>query len=194
MSDGMRTQRRHDPGFTLIEVCIAMVVLGVAAIAGARLTGLAVTMVSSARWQTSTIVLADQKIEQLRSLNWFLVDSGAGLQQVSDTSSDTSSDPISGGGTGLRLSPVGTLSANIPGFVDYLDRHGQWAGNGASPPVSAVFVRRWSVAAVTGYPPDSVLLQVLVTTVARLGAHTGGPLRRLPGDALAVTVLSRKAR
>lgn len=184
---------RNDDGLTLIEVCIGMVVLSIAALGSAGLSGVALNMVAAARLQTTATVLAAQKMEQLRALTWRFDDSGV-LVPVSDGVTDLSQDPMAAGGSGLSSSAGGTLLANTAGFVDYLDKHGAWAGNGGSPPSAAVFIRRWNVARLPWSPSDSLVLRVLVTTVVRdRQASPTPPRRRLAGDAMLVTVLTRKA-
>jgi len=184
---------RHDDGLTLIEVCVGMVVLSIAALGSAGLSDVALNMVTAARTQTTAAVLAAQKIEQLRALAWRFVDSGV-LVPVTDTVTDLSRDPMAGGGTGLSASPGGTLQTNTAGYVDYLDKHGAWAGNGAAPPAMAVFIRRWNVARLPWSPSDALVLRVLVTTVVRdRHASPIPPRRRLSGDAIVVTVVTRKA-
>jgi prepilin-type N-terminal cleavage/methylation domain-containing protein len=197
----MRTsiRRRHprairtDEGLTLIEVLVGMVVLSVAALGSAGLSVTSLNMAAAARLQTMTTVLAAQKMEQLRALAWRFADSGV-LLPVSDVVTDLSGDPMAAGGTGLSSSPGGTLLANTVGYVDYLDKHGAWAGNGGSPPAAAVFIRRWNVAPLPWSPTDAIVLRVLVTTVVReTQASLIPPRRRLAGDAMLVTVLTRKA-
>jgi len=206
MHDGMRTKihRRtlgvihirgigSDDGLTLIEVCVGMVVLSIAALGSAGLSDVALNMVTAARIQTTATVLAAQKMEQLRALAWRFVDTGA-LVPVTDTATDLSRDPMTGGGAGLSASPGGTLLTNTAGYVDYLDKHGMWTGNGGSAPASAVFIRRWNIARLPWSPSDSLVLRVLVTTVVRdRQASPISPRRRLAGDAMVVTVLTRKA-
>jgi prepilin-type N-terminal cleavage/methylation domain-containing protein len=184
---------RKDDGLTLIEVCVGMVVLSIAALGSAGLSDVALNMVTAARIQTTTTVLAAQKMEQLRALAWQFVDAGV-LVPVTDTATDLSQDPMAGGGAGLSTSPGGTLLTNTPGYADYLDKHGVWSGNGGSPPAAAVFIRRWNVARLPWSPSDSLVLRVLVTTVVRdRQASPILPRRRLAGDAMVVTVLTRKA-
>jgi hypothetical protein len=183
----------NDAGLTLIEVCLAMLILSTAALAAARLSVVSVNLIVSARLQSETTTLAVQKAEQLRSLAWRFVDVGV-LQPVSDSTTDLSQEPMTGGGGGLSPSPTGTLSANTPGYVDYVDKHGRWVGTGPVPPGSAVFIRRWNVAALPSNPSDSLVLRVLVTTVVRDSqSPPTSPRRRLGGDATVVTVLTRKA-
>lgn len=183
----------NDRGLTLVEVCLAMLILSTAALAAARLSVVSLNMVVAARLQSETTVLAVQKVEQLRSLAWRFVDVGA-LQPVGDSSTDLSQEPMTGGGGGLSPSPTGTLSTNTPGYVDYVDKHGRWVGTGPVPPGSAVFIRRWNIAPLPSSPSDSLVLRVLVTTVVR-GSQSSptSPRRRLAGDAAVVTVLTRKA-
>jgi len=182
-----------DDGLTLIEVCVGMVVLSIAALGSAGLSDRALNMITAARLQTTTTVLAAQKMEQLRALAWGFVDSGV-LTPVTDTATDLSQDPMAGGGAGLSSSPGGTLLTNTAGYVDYLDKHGAWAGNGGSPPAAAVFIRRWNIARLQWSQSDSLVLRVLVTTVVRdRHASPSPPRRRLAGDAMVVTVLTRKA-
>ena len=98
---------------------------------------------------------------------------------------------LSGDGPGLQPSPAGTLSANRPPFVDYLDREGRWVGNGAGPPRTAVFIRRWAVAqgGADGY--RTIVLQVLVTTVAQDRARAGAWQRRSGTEVLLVSFRMR---
>jgi prepilin-type N-terminal cleavage/methylation domain-containing protein len=183
----------RDDGLTLIEVCVGMVVLSIAALGSAGLSDVALNMVTAARAQTTTAVLAAQKMEQLRALAWRFAGSGV-LVPVTDTTTDLSQDPMAGGGAGLSSSSAGTLLRNTAGYVDYLDKHGAWAGNGASPPGAAVYIRRWSIGRLPWSPSDAVVLQVLVTTVVRdRQASFSSPRRRLAGDAMVVTVLTRRA-
>ena len=189
-----RTSRiGNDDGLTLIEVLIGMVVLSIAALGSAGLSAISLNMAAAARLQTTATVLAAQKMEQLRALAWRFADSGV-LLPVSDATTDLSHDPMAAGGTGLSSSPGGTLLTNAGGYVDYLDKHGAWAGNGGSPPAVAVFIRRWNVARLPWSPSDALVLRVLVTTVVRdTHASLAPPRRRLAGDAMLVTVLTRKA-
>jgi hypothetical protein len=138
-------------------------------------------------------VLAAQKMEQLRGLTWGFDDNGTSLP-VSDSTTDLTTEPPGGGGGGLNPSPTGTLNANTPGYVDYLDKRGQWVGNGAVPPPTAVYIRRWSVEPLPTNPNNTLILQVLVTTVKREAQVPTGPRRRYADDSWIVTVKTRKAK
>ena len=192
-STARRPASRGDTGLTLIEVCVGMVVLSIAALGSAGLSSVALMAVSAARSQTTATVLAAQKMEQLRALAFWFADSGV-LVPVTDTATDLSPSPMASGGAGLLSSPAGTLLTNTVGYADYLDKHGAWTGNGSAPPPNAVFIRRWNVARLPSSPSDSLVLRVLVTTVVRDRQASGiSPRRRLEGDAMLVTVLTRKA-
>ena len=64
-----------------------------------------------ARGQTSTTMLAEQKIEQIRSLTWGFDTNGEGLP-VSDTTSDLTVYPTTQNGSGLNPSPADSLEQN----------------------------------------------------------------------------------
>lgn len=151
-------------GFTLAEICVAMLLLILAATGAAQLSGIAIASVQGARLQTSTTVLASQKIEELRALPW--------------------SDPA------LTPSAAGSLDANVPGVVDYLDVRGVVTGAGSTPPSSARFIRRWSIRALPEDPSNALIVQVLATTM-ETERRARSPRRRLAGDALVTTVLTR---
>lgn len=188
--------RRHqaDDGLTLIEVCLAMLIIGVAALAAGRLVGVSLQAVLAARQQTSATYLAGQKLEQLRSLTWRF-DEHAALQPVSDVTTALDAATPAGGGSGLQPSPSNSISANTGGFVDFLDERGQWVGTGSAAPSAAVFIRRWNVRSLPAQPVDALVLSVLVTTTRRESeAAAGVPRRRLAGDALVTSVVTRKAR
>jgi prepilin-type N-terminal cleavage/methylation domain-containing protein len=186
---------RPEAGFTLIEVMIALLVLAIMALGVAQMFGVAIQASSGARHQTSTSILASQKMEQLRALTWGYDDTGLGLP-VTDTSTDLTTEPPGDGGGGLNPSPGNTLRTNTAGYVDYLDQRGQWVGNGATPPPAAVYIRRWSIEPLPTNPNNTLILQVLVTTVKREAQVGGaaGPRRRFADDALIATVKTRKAR
>ena len=149
-------------GATLVDALIAVtIVITVTA-------GVAQLLIWSRRssWSAGTrsmaVILAAQKIEQLRSLPWH-VDAG-GLPR-SDETTDLSTDPARSSGTGLQPSPGGTLEGNTAGFVDYLAADGGWRGDGPRAPGNAAFVRRWAIEPFRGDPADSVILTVRVIPI-----------------------------
>jgi len=189
----MRTAR--DAGFSLIEVLVAMLIVTPAAIGAAGLVAIAARAVRDARMESTAVVLASQKLEQLRTLDWNADDAGGG-GSTSDMTTDLTRDPNASGGAGLSASPAGVLAANVPGFVDYLDAAGAWVGTGPSLPSRAVFIRRWAVTPLPDDPADTLLLQVLVTNVTRDAGVPRGPGRRtrLGGEALLMTLRTRTSR
>src|SRR5687768_10598960 len=117
-------------GFSFIEVMIAMMLIMIVALGVGGLFGISIRATHAARNQTSTSTPAEQKMEQLRALTWGFDTAGQNLP-VSDNTTDLSVTPPTGTGGGLNPSPAGTLDANTPGFVDYLDFRGNWLGIGA---------------------------------------------------------------
>ncbi len=105
-------------GFSLVEVVVAMAIMITATVALAELSIVAVRANRVARSTTVATVLAVQKMEQLQSAGW----------------------------TELTSSPPDALGQNTDGYCDFLDANGQTLGAGTSPPVGAVFVRRWAIA------------------------------------------------
>jgi type II secretory pathway pseudopilin PulG len=184
----------EDSGFSFIEVMIAMMLIMIVALGVGGLFGVAVRATHGSRNQTSTATLAEQKMEQLRSLTWGFDTDGQNLP-VSDTTTDLSQTPPTGTGGGLNPSPAGSLDANTPGYVDYLDARGTWVGTGGAPPPAAVFIRRWSIQPLPTNPNNTLILQVLVTTVAREARLVAvpSPRPRYGDDALIATVKTRKA-
>lgn len=175
---------------------IAMAILTAVSLGVAQMFAVAINTNLTAKGQTSTAVLAAQKMEQLRGLTWgFDTRSELGLP-VSDTTTDLSTDPPSAtGGRGLNPSPAGALVTNTNGYCDFLDANGRWLGNGTSPPAGTHYVRRWSVEPLPTNPNNTLVLQVLVTTQRREAARASqtGDRPRLPDDTWLVTVKTRKA-
>jgi type II secretory pathway pseudopilin PulG len=154
-------------GFSLVEVLAAAVILMTGLIAVAQMFVVSTNTNMAARRVTTTAVLAQQKIEQLRALTWGFDDFGL---PISDFTSDIAvSPPTPAGGVGLQASPGDTLNASTPGFVDYLDAYGAWVGTGAAPPVGAVYVRRWSVEPLPTNPNNTLVFQVLVGRISPAG-------------------------
>jgi hypothetical protein len=151
----------------LAEICVAMVLLVLAATGVAQLFGAAMASIQIARIQTSTTVLASQKVEQLRALGW--------------------ADPA------LAATAAGSLDGNVTGSVDYLDGRGLVVGTGAATPASARFIRRWSITPLPNDTANALILQVLATTV-EIDRRARAPRRRLAGDAVVTTILTRLGR
>jgi type II secretory pathway pseudopilin PulG len=180
-------------GFSLAETMVAMGILMSVALGVAQLFAASGRANLVARGNTSTTALAEQKMEQLRSMTWGFDDAGQGLP-VTDTTTNIAVTPPAQDGTGLNPSPSRALEENTPGFVDYLDDLGTWVGTGADIPSRAYYIRRWSIEPLPTNPNNTIIIQVLVTTVANEAARPAEQARtRVPGDSLLVTVKTRKA-
>jgi prepilin-type N-terminal cleavage/methylation domain-containing protein len=185
-------------GFSLVEVLVAMGLLTVVSLGVAQLFAVSAKANYVAKGQTSTTALAEQKMEQLRSLTWGFDSEGQGLP-VSDTTSNLSTDPPTAGGSGLNPSPTDSLMSNSTGYVDFLDAHGAFLSTGTTTPADAVYIRRWSIQPLPTNPNNTLILQVFVTPVPNDKARSSSgsvqsELRRMPGDALLVSVKTRKAQ
>jgi prepilin-type N-terminal cleavage/methylation domain-containing protein len=186
--DGYSSSSR---GFTLIEVVIALGLLTVVSLGVAQLFAVSTRANLVAKGRTSANALAEQRMEQLRSLTWGFDAEGLGLP-VSDTTTNLTVFPPTPDGTGLNPSPATALETNAPGFFDYLDANGAWVPSADT----AAYVRRWAIRPLPTNPNNTLILQVLV---APLGdelvrqVNADGPRRRLPGDALLTSVKTRKA-
>lgn len=184
------------PGFTLVEVVVATAIAVVAILGLAPLAVLATRATLAARHQTSTTLLAIQKMEQLRSLAWGFTEGSDGLPgaAVADLTTDLAVDPPGGAGTGLSPSPANTLALNTPGYVDYVDEAGAWIGTGASPPSGTVYIRRWSIVPLPADPADTLVLQVRVVALSReVRRQAGSSDARLEDETRLVSVRTRKA-
>jgi prepilin-type N-terminal cleavage/methylation domain-containing protein len=181
-------------GFTLIEVVIAMGLLTVVSLGVAQLFAASTKANLSARTRTSTTPMAEQKMEQLRSLTWGFDTAGQGLP-VSDTTTNLSVYPFTQNGSGLNPSPALALDQNTTGFFDYVDANGAWVGTGDTPPGTAVYLRRWSISPLPTNPNNTLVIQVLVTPLANELARTASQFTRtrMVGDSLLVSVKTRKA-
>jgi prepilin-type N-terminal cleavage/methylation domain-containing protein len=181
-------------GFSLVEVVVAMGILTAVSLGVAQLFAASTRVNVMARSQTSTTMLAEQKLEQIRSLTWGFDTNGEGLP-VSDTSTDMTVYPTTQGGSGLNPSPTDSLEHNTEGFVDFVDAGGAWVGTGGTAPATAVYIRRWSIRPLPTNPNNTLVIQVLVTPMANEMARlaSSNPRVRMPGDTLLVTVRTRKA-
>jgi prepilin-type N-terminal cleavage/methylation domain-containing protein len=178
-------------GFSLVEVLVATAVLSVALVSLAQLFAIATKANTSSRSTTIAAVLAEQKMEQLRSLTWGFDTIGLPFSDISTDLSVVPETPI--GGPGLSPSPAGTLSQNTTGFVDYVDAFGRWVGTGAQPPAGTIYIRRWSVEPLPTNPNNTLVLQVLVTRNRARGAADDGAVSRLPDEARLVSLKTRKS-
>lgn len=183
-------------GFSLVEVVIALGILTGVSLGVAQLFAASTNANRVARDRTSTIAMAEQKMEQLRSLDWGFDLQGQGLP-VSDTTTNLAVYPHTNNGSGLNPSPSDTLLRNTPGFVDYLDANGAWVGTGEQPTAGAVYIRRWAIVPLPTNPNNTLILQVLVTSAADEARLDVSSLTRRPrqlGDTSLISVKTRKAQ
>jgi type II secretory pathway pseudopilin PulG len=178
-------------GFTIIEVLMATALMVAAVASLAQLFALSTTRNTSSKNTTFAAVLAQQKMEQLRGLTWGFDVLGL---PTTDTATDTTKFPETGGGTGLSPSPQNTLQQNVVGYVDYLDAKGNSLGGAtAAVPVNAVYIRRWMIEPLPTNPNNTIVIQVLVTRHRNRGAADSGSVMRLPDEARIISVKTRKA-
>ena len=157
-------------GFSLVEVLVAAVILMTGLIAVAQMFITSTHQNMEARRVTTTAVLAQQKIEQLRALTWGYDDFGL---PISDFTSNIAVSPqLPATGIGLQPSLGDTLNTSADGFVDYLDAYGAWVGTGTAPPANAIYVRRWSVEPLPTNPNNTLVFQVLVGRISPSGPPT----------------------
>src|SRR4030095_1353885 len=136
--------------------CVAMALLVIAATGVAQLFGVAIASTQVARLQTSTTVLAGQKGEAPRAAAW--ADAAA------------------------ASTPEGALDSSLPGSVEQLSARGTVVSTTTTPPLDGRFIRRWSIRAMPEDSANSLIVQVLVTTVeAERSARQ--PRQRMAGDA-----------
>ena len=192
--DTSRSHRstRAEAGFSIVEVMVATGLLASALVALAQLFAIATQTNLSARNSTLTMVLAEQKIEQLRALQYTFDRVGLPVQ---DTETDLAVyPPAATGGKGLSPHTDNTLQANTNGYVDYLDPWGRTLGGGTVIPDGTAFIRRWSVEPLPTNPNNVIILQVLVTRQRDRGVGDAGSVSRGSDEARLMTIKSRKVQ
>lgn len=184
--------RNSEAGFSIVEVLVATGLLASALVALAQLFAIATTTNANARSSTITMILAEQKIEQLRGLQYTFDRVGLPVQ---DTETDLAVyPPLATGGKGLSPHTDNTLQVNTDGYVDYLDHYGRTLGGGTVIPENTAFIRRWSVEPLPTNPNNVVILQVLVTRQRDRGIGDAGSVSRGPNEARLMTIKSRKVQ
>jgi type II secretory pathway pseudopilin PulG len=184
--------RNSEAGFSIVEVMVATGLLASALVALAQLFAIATQTNASARSSTLTMILAEQKVEQLRGLQYTFDRAGLPVQ---DTLTDLAVyPPAATGGKGLSPHTDNTLQANTDGYVDYLDHWGRTLGGGTVVPDGAAFIRRWSVEPLPTNPNNVIILQVLVTRSRDRGTGDAGSVSRGPEEARLMTIKARKVQ
>jgi prepilin-type N-terminal cleavage/methylation domain-containing protein len=185
-------------GFSLVEVLVASTIMAVALTTLAQLFVMSTRTNIGAKSTTYAALLAEQKMEQLRGLAWGFDNLGL---PMTDITTNITVVPEDGTGTGLAPSPDGTLSNNVRGFCDFIDKSGQSLGTGTTPPGNTSYIRRWSIEPLPTNPNNTIVLQVLVTPWHDRGSADGinadgsnkKTTKRLPDEARIVSVKTRKA-
>jgi hypothetical protein len=176
----------------LLETLIATFLLAGGVLATAQMFILATKGNANAMQSTYTATLAQEKMEQLRSLTWGFDNVGLPVQ---DYSTNTTVDPPTEDGVGLTPSPDDALAANTPGYVDFIGRDGNTLGGGPGVPDGTIYVRRWSVEPLPTNPNNTLILQVLVFPYDTRDADGNGVvLDRNRDEARLVSVKTRKSR
>jgi type II secretory pathway pseudopilin PulG len=161
-------------GFGLIEAVVSAGVVVTIATGLLQLMSMSVTSVRAAADDTSALLLAIQKMEQLRGLAWTYDMSG---RRLSDFTTNASSRAPASGGRGLMQSPPDSLTRNASGYVDFLDSSGHWIGSGSTPPSGAAFVRRWAIGSADAVGLDTLVVMVVVVPMPRIGRSEDGEIR-----------------
>jgi prepilin-type N-terminal cleavage/methylation domain-containing protein len=159
-------------GFSLIEVLVATAVVSVGITSLAQLFAVSARANRTASATTMTLLLAQQKMEELRA------DAAA-----------------------ASASPPSAFFANTPGYFDHIDRNGKSLGGGSTvPPGGAIYLRRWAVEPLEGPEGTSGSAgSALVLKVRVLERSSGAPAEegsgtaRAPGEARLVSVTVRRA-
>jgi type II secretory pathway pseudopilin PulG len=178
-------------GFSLIETMISVGLLSMAAVSVVQMFALATHANVNAKAQTSATLIAEQKMEQLRSLTWEFT-TGAADPTTSDTTTNLAHDPPGTDGGGLSPSPAGALVTSAAGYHDYVNESGATLGSGGAAPAGAIYIRRWAVTRLPGDPDHTLVLQVGVTPMSREGTRDG--VVRLRDEARLVTIKTRQQR
>ena len=165
---------RWQRGFSLLEVLIATTLVASALIGLGQLVALAIDANRHAQSATVATLLAQQKMEELRSFAWSI-------------------DALGVPATDSRLSPSpgNTLNENVEGFCDFADASGRPLGEAPTMRAGAVYVRRWSIEPLPAFSGNVLAVQVLVTP--RLGGHsqTGRARSRMPDEAHLIAIRRR---
>lgn len=178
-------------GFTLVEVMVAVVLLMIVALGAAQLFAIATTANFRAKSQTSTTILAIQKMEQLRGLTWGFDADGL---PMSDTTTDLTRPGPTGGGNGLNPSPADSLTRNAPGYFDFLDIHGAWIDPSDGDSLDRmVYTRRWSIQPLPTNPNNTLVFQVRVIPRLEVGGADATGARALQ-EAGYFSLKTRKSR
>ena len=190
-------QRSGDAGFSLIEAMVATVILSVAVVSLADLLATATRDNMASRSTSRAVILAAQKMEQLKGLAFAVDDGGTPVTDVSSnlaafTETGTCTGVATGASVGLTPSPPGALATNTDGYVDYVNAQACGLGGGIVPPAGTAYIRRWSIEP-SDDGVDTLVLQVLVTERGvRTAVANDASRGRMPQEARLVSAKTRR--
>ena len=187
-----KSNSSSNAGFSLLEVLVATALLASALVSLAQLFAMSTKSNIGSRNTTYAAVLAQQKLEELRSLAWGFDQVGLPISDITTDTTKTPEDPV--GGTGLSPSPQSSLGENTSGWVDYVDSFGNKLGTGSAPPQNGIYTRRWMVSPLPTNPNNTLIIQVLVFRNKDRAEADQGAVKRLHEEARMITVKTRKAR
>ena len=133
--------RHPSRGFALIEALIAALLVATAVAGLSHLVTVVLTQSLRTQQSSAALVLAQAKLEELRGLTWHF-----------------NIDGTRAGSAELAASPNGTLSQNIDGWVERLDRFGA----PGAPEALTHYWRPWAIAPIDAADPDTLVIQVCV--------------------------------
>ena len=157
-------------GFSLLEVLVATAVVVVAVAALAQVFAVAIHANAGARSMTFSLLLAQQKMEEIVAA-W-------------------ADQDLNGATPGA--SPAGVLDRNTAGYCDYVDANGKSLGGGTTPPPGAAYLRRWSIDPLPLYPDSTRVLHVLATR-SRGTADPASDVTRRPDTTRLIAVRTRRS-
>ena len=163
---GEGPRRSNDDGSTLVEVIVAILIMGTLAAGLLSMSAIALTQSENqGHLAARTAEYAQDKMEQLLVLSY------------GDTTTDTRVFPANPA-TGTGIAPGGSANpaAPVAGYADYLDANGNLlASSGGTPPANWFYQRVWEIV-----PVSTTLKEVRVTaTVARSVGRTQRPTATL---------------
>ncbi len=155
IQSGRRTSSpcRSGAGFTLLEVVIALAVLGISALAFAGVFAMGASTSHAQSDQSQAVVICQSKLEQLRTLSF------------GDTESDTT-QPAPYPCTGTGLAPGGSTSQAVSGYSDYVDASGDEVSQSASQ-----FERFWDISDPSGNLDTIAVYCKQINSVSPLNVH-----------------------
>jgi prepilin-type N-terminal cleavage/methylation domain-containing protein len=153
-------------GFSLIEVLVATALISTAIVGVAHLAAMGMLQAAAARDGTSALVLAQNKLEELRGATWGFDAGGTRVSSVL-----------------LAVSSPLSLVADEPGYNDAFDAFGQPSTSRRT----TVYRRRWEVSLLTPADEDTLVLRSCVYAVGR-GPTGDNP----PPSACVSTIRTRK--